>query len=110
MGDRSAPSSPLPENLPPIGLTRHQAAAFCGLTVRRFDRAVRRGQLPDGEWFGTQKLWHVELLKRRFDELFNFPSEAARDNEALRRVRDWRAKREAERAARLERRGRKVTE
>ena len=87
---------PLPSSLPPRLLTRPQAAAYCGLTARLFARALRENDefggpiLPAPLRIAGQELWHVEQLKQRLDVLAGWSATAIEDNEAERRVKQWR--------------------
>ncbi len=86
----------LPISLPPRLLTRDQAAAFCGLTVRQFSKALRASDdlgdaiLPDPISLGGQDLWHVEMLRQRLDALAGLSAKFDGEDEAERRVRKWR--------------------
>ena len=91
-----AAASSLPLSLPPRLLRGHQAAAFCGLTPRQFARAQRDVDeigdpiLPPPLRIAGQELWHVEQLRQRLDVLAGWSLAAIDDNEAERRVRQWR--------------------
>ena len=89
----------LPLSLPPRLLTRDQAAAFCGLTVRQFSKALRTSDdlgepiLPDPISLGGQDLWHVEMLRQRLDALAGLSAKFDDEDEAERRVKKWRQSR-----------------
>ncbi len=89
----------LPISLPPRLLTRDQAAAFCGLSVRQFSKALRTsddlgdGILPDPISLGGQDLWHVEMLRQRLDALAGLSAKLDDEDEAERRVKKWRQSR-----------------
>ncbi len=86
----------LPLSLPPRLLTRDQAAAFCGLTIRQFNKALKTSDdlgepiLPDPISLGGQDLWHVEMLRQRVDALAGLSAKFDDEDEAERRVRKWR--------------------
>ena len=86
----------LPPSLAPRLLTREQAAEFCALTTRQFTRARREHDefgepiVPDPILIAGQELWHVEHLRQRLDVLAGWSETAINDNEAERRVRQWR--------------------
>ena len=89
----------LPLSLPPRLLPLGQAAAFCGLNVRQFNKARKASDdlgepiLPDPISLGGQELWHVEALRQRLDALAGMSMEISREDEAERRVRKWRQSR-----------------
>ncbi len=89
----------LPMSLPPRFLTRDQAAAFCGLSVRQFTKALKASDdlgdaiLPDPISLGGQDLWHVEILRQRLDALAGLSAKFDGEDEAERRVRGWRQSR-----------------
>ena len=59
----------LPSNLPPRGLSREQAAEFCGMGPDLFDRQVQAGKLPLGIKFGGRVVWDRAALEYAFDRL-----------------------------------------
>ena len=89
----------LPLSLSPRLLTRDQAAAFCGLTIRQFNKAFKASDdlgesiLPDSISLGGQDLWHVEMLRQRLDALAGLSAKFDGEDEAERRVRGWRQSR-----------------
>ncbi len=89
----------LPISLPPRFLARDLAAAFCGLNVRQFNKALRARDdlgdpiLPDPISLGGQDLWHVEMLRQRLDALAGLSAKFDDEDEAERRVRKWRQSR-----------------
>jgi hypothetical protein len=70
-------------------LGREQAAAFCGLTVRRFNAAVKDGALPAPVCIAGEDLWHVERLRQSLDALAGWAPDAPRGNRAAERVKGW---------------------
>ncbi len=86
----------LPLSLSPRLLTRDQAAAFCGLTNRQFNKAFKASDdlgepvLPRPILLGGQALWHVEMLQQRLDALAGLSAKFDGEDEAERRVRKWR--------------------
>jgi predicted DNA-binding transcriptional regulator AlpA len=71
--DRRSPIVPrhnaLPTNVPPRGLSREQAAAFCGIATDLFDRLVKDGTLPRGIKLRGRTVWDRAALDRAFDRL-----------------------------------------
>ena len=62
----------LPPSLPPEGLGRAQAAAFCGLSLNSFDLAVKDGRLPAPIKFGRKDgrfIWAVTGLRAALEKL-----------------------------------------
>lgn len=59
----SSSTTPEPERpLPPAALRREQAAAYCGLPLRTWDRAVASGLAPQPIRVGRIPLWRVADL------------------------------------------------
>ena len=89
----------LPSSLPPRFLPLNQAAAFSGLTVRQFNKALTARDdlgepiLPDPVSLGGQDLWHVELLRQCLDALAGLSAKFDGEDEAEKRVRKWRQSR-----------------
>ena len=55
-----------PPSLPPEGIGRAEAAAFCGLSLNSFDVAVKDGRLPQPIRFGKKNgrfIWTVTGLR-----------------------------------------------
>jgi len=62
----------LPPLLPPAGLGREDAAAFCGIKRDSFDVAVREGRLPQPIRFGRKNgrfIWTVKALEVALEKL-----------------------------------------
>jgi predicted DNA-binding transcriptional regulator AlpA len=59
----------LPDNLPPRGLTRLQAAAYVGIGAALFDRAVKDGRMPRPFRLYGRTLWDVRKLDAAIDAL-----------------------------------------
>ncbi len=55
------------QTLPPRGLTREQAADFCGLAPSTFDAWVRAKKMP-GPVAGTKR-WDLKALEKAWDQL-----------------------------------------
>jgi len=95
----AAAANILPLSLPPRLLTRDQAAAFCGLTNRQFNKVLKASDdlgdpiLPGPISLGGQDLWHVEMLRQRLDALAGLSAKFDDEDEAERRVRKWRQSR-----------------
>ena len=85
----------LPLSLPPKLLILDQAAEFCGLTNRQFNKALKASDdlgepiLPRPIFLGGQDLWHVELLGQRLDALAGLSVESPGKDEAEKRVQKW---------------------
>ena len=63
------PSAILPESLPPVGISREQAAAFIGIGATLFDRLVRTGKMPDARVIEGRLVWDVFELASAFRAL-----------------------------------------
>jgi hypothetical protein len=61
--------APLPDNLPPRGLSRVQAAAYVGVSPTLFDRGVKEGKLPRPFRFYGRTLWDLRKLDAAIDSL-----------------------------------------
>jgi hypothetical protein len=59
----------LPASLPPVGISREQAAAFIGVSATLFDRLVKDGRMPDGRLIFGRIVWDVEELVAAFRAL-----------------------------------------
>lgn len=59
-------ASALPSGLLPRGLTREQAAAYMGLTIRQFSNRVRAGFLPAP--LPGSLIWDRAALDARLDQ------------------------------------------
>ena len=58
----------LPENLPPIGISREQAAAFIGVSSSTFDKAIGKS-MPNPRELGGRLIWDVDELVQAFKKL-----------------------------------------
>lgn len=65
--------SPLPNSLPPRGVSREQAAAYVGVSPRKFDEMVEDGRMPPPKRVDARKVWDIRRLDEWFDRL---PDEA----------------------------------
>jgi len=65
--------SPLPVSLPPRGVNREQAAAYVGVSPRKFDEMVEDGRMPPPKRVDARKVWDIRRLDEWFDRL---PDEA----------------------------------
>jgi predicted DNA-binding transcriptional regulator AlpA len=61
----------LPTSLPPRGLSRVQAAAYCGISASTFDKLVRGQGMPKPARCGRRLLWDKRAIDRWLDALFN---------------------------------------
>jgi predicted DNA-binding transcriptional regulator AlpA len=66
MGDRG---NVLPNNLPPRGLSRAQAAAYIGVSSPLFDEMVRDGRMPKPMRINSRAVWDRVRLDAAFAEL-----------------------------------------
>ena len=56
----------LPLSLPPIGLSRVQAAAYVGVSPTMFDRMVKEGIMPKPKRVGGRMIWYRLALDEHF--------------------------------------------
>lgn len=63
------PRHPLPDSLPPRGVSREEAAAYIGVGVSMFDALVRDRRMPSPKRIGRRTVWDVRALDRAFDAL-----------------------------------------
>lgn len=61
--------SPLPANLPPIGLSRIEAAAYIGLSATKFDELVKDGRMPRPKRVDARRIWMRPALEKAFADL-----------------------------------------
>lgn len=59
----------LPQNLPPRGLSRLEAAAYVGISPTLFDQLVAEGLMPRPISMGRRRIWDVRALDRAMDAL-----------------------------------------
>ncbi len=59
----------LPVSLPPLGLSREQAAAYIGISPSLFDIAVIDGRMPAPKSINRRKLWDRRALDLAFAAL-----------------------------------------
>lgn len=59
----------LPPSLPPLGVSRDEAAAFVGVSVSKFDQMVNDGRMPPPKRIDGRKVWDVRRLTAAFDDL-----------------------------------------
>jgi predicted DNA-binding transcriptional regulator AlpA len=57
----------LPRSLPPVGLSRVQAAAFIGVSPAFFDALVLDGRMPRPKRINTRVIWDRRKLEEAFD-------------------------------------------
>ena len=69
-------NSSLPPNLPPIGLSRLQAAEYLGIGTTLFDRLVADGRMPKPKRIDGRMVWD----RRRLDQAFTELDEAAKEH------------------------------
>lgn len=56
----------LPQNLPPLGLNRDEAAAYIGVSVTKFDEMVADGRMPKSKPVDRLRLWSRPMLDKFF--------------------------------------------
>lgn len=66
---RKAARHKLPENLPPRGLSREQAAAWVNVSAAMFDTMVSDGRMPRARRIGHRVVWDLRELEAKFDQL-----------------------------------------
>ena len=59
----------LPVSLPPLGLSREQAAAYIGISPVLFDDLVRDGRMPQPKCLNRRLVWDRRGLDSAFAEL-----------------------------------------
>lgn len=59
----------LPDNLPPRGLSREQAAAYIGVSPSLFDQMVSDGRMPKPKPVNARVVWDRLRLDAAFDAL-----------------------------------------
>ncbi|MBZ9818928.1 hypothetical protein [Mesorhizobium sp. CA4] len=60
------PSSILPDSLPPVGISREQAAAYIGVSATLFDRLIAEGLMPDARILRGRLVWDVVEVAAAF--------------------------------------------
>ncbi|MCF3933276.1 XRE family transcriptional regulator [Acuticoccus sp. M5D2P5] len=50
-------------------LRRPQAAAYCGVSVGKFDQLVQDRSMPRGHWIGGCLVWDMKALDENIDAL-----------------------------------------
>jgi predicted DNA-binding transcriptional regulator AlpA len=58
--------------IPRRGLSRDEAAMYCGVSATLFDRMVNDGRMPGPRRIDGRKVWDIRALDVAFD---NLPSE-----------------------------------
>jgi predicted DNA-binding transcriptional regulator AlpA len=56
-------------HLPPIAVSRDEAAQMLGIGVTKFDEMVSSGRMPEGRHIDTRVLWSVEEIIQAFHAL-----------------------------------------
>ncbi|MGO7901613.1 MULTISPECIES: hypothetical protein [Rhizobium] len=59
----------LPSSLPPIGISREQAAALIGIGPTLYDKCVTAGTMPGPRVIGGRLVYDVEEVVRAFRSL-----------------------------------------
>ncbi|RWD71682.1 hypothetical protein [Mesorhizobium sp.] len=60
------PSAILPDSLPPVGISREQAAAYVGISATLFDQLVAEGKMPDARMLRGRLVWDVMEVAAAF--------------------------------------------
>lgn len=66
----------LPENLPPRGLARTEAAAYIGVSPSLFDEMVADGRMPRPKMMNARTVWDRRRLDLAFEAI---PEKDAKD-------------------------------
>lgn len=74
--------TPLPENLPPRGLSRTEAAAYIGVSPSLFDEMISDGRMPQPKLLNARTVWD----RRRLDLAFDAIPEKDAKPETVRRI------------------------
>lgn len=72
----------LPISLPPLGLSREQAAAYVGISPTLFDVLVDDGRMPLPKRINRRGLWDRRATESAFVELPDSGSAGGLDNDA----------------------------
>ena len=59
----------LPYNLPPRGVDREEAAAYCGVGETYFNQMVADGWMPKPWRMGSRPVWDLRKIDRALDKL-----------------------------------------
>lgn len=59
----------VPEGAWPRGLSRDEAAAYIGISARKFDAMVQDGRMPGPKLIDRRRLWDRHALDAAFAEL-----------------------------------------
>ena len=60
---------PLPAAVPPLGMSRTEAAAYIGVSTSLFDMMVRDGRMPGPKRINARTVWNRLGLERAFAAL-----------------------------------------
>jgi predicted DNA-binding transcriptional regulator AlpA len=55
--------------IPRRGLSRDEAAMYCGISVTLFDRMVKDGRMPGPRRIDGRKVWDIRSIDVAFDRL-----------------------------------------
>lgn len=67
--ERPKRADALPPSLPPLGLSRGEAAAYVGVSPVLFDDLVRDGRMPQPKCLNRRLVWDRRTLDSAFAEL-----------------------------------------
>ena len=70
----------LPDNLPPRGLSRVEAAAYVGVSATLFDQMVADQRMPKPKRINTRRVWDRIQLDAAFSALPNDGEEDRADD------------------------------
>ena len=79
--------SPLPNSLPPRGLSRQQAAAYIGVGPSTFDKLVIEGVMPGPVEFGRRRVWDRLAIDAAFGALSGTAGAETPDSNPLAQLR-----------------------
>jgi predicted DNA-binding transcriptional regulator AlpA len=73
----------LPLSLPPRGLSRHEAAAYIGVSPSLFDEMVKDGRMPAPKHVNSRVIWDRYRLDVAFEALPDTVQQNPWDNSAI---------------------------
>ena len=88
MVKRKRAQGTLPQNLPPRGLSRDEAAEYLGLGATLFDELVKQGTMPEPVKAGGRVVWDRFALDRAFEALPTRTSDAEESNRVTKAIDD----------------------
>lgn len=61
--------SVLPPSLPPLGLSREEAASYIGVSTTLFDALIADGRMPQPRMINSRTIWDIEEIYAAFKAL-----------------------------------------